>query len=98
VETLIPHYGIEGGYLKTIIKFYTPWCPACKKYEPIFDKVSSENEGKIIFRDINIDNDKNSAIIYNIKNIPCTIVLDSGREVKRHVGLLDYETLIKFIK
>jgi len=54
-----------------VIKFFAPWCPACKTVAPIFKKLSDEFQ-HIAFLEIDTDNEALSDIVkeHNVRMIP----------------------------
>ena len=79
---------------KVLVDFYANWCGPCKMLSPVLEKVS--NDIKIIKVDIDKYNDL--AREYGIMSIPCLIMFDKGKEIKRNVGFLPETKLKEFIK
>ena len=69
----------------TLLQFSADWCGPCKMLSPIVKGLSEENNG-IVFRKINVDNDSETAIKFNVRNIPTLIYLKNGEVVDRMVG------------
>lgn len=66
-----------------LIQFSAEWCGPCRMLGPIIDKLSIENEGKDIkIVKINVDENSEIAKKYNVRGIPCVIVLKDGVEVQ----------------
>ena len=38
-----------------IIDFWAPWCTYCRRIAPAFDKIAAQQEDKLIFAKIDID-------------------------------------------
>ena len=70
---------------KVLVDFNATWCGPCRMLKPVLDQVA--NSGKKIVA-IDVDNDRDIAIEYNISSIPCLILFENGKEVKRSVGLV----------
>ena len=65
-----------------ILKFSAFWCGPCKMLQ-------RELEGfdLVPVQEIDVDENENMCIEYNIRNIPTLIfVNESGKEISRHVG------------
>lgn len=73
-----------------VLKFYANWCGPCKA-------LSQRLEGEK-FREINIEEDHETAIKYKIRNIPALVFLKDGVEVHRTIGLIskyEYDLILK---
>jgi thioredoxin 1 len=82
-----------------IVSFSGEWCQPCKRFAPVFEKVKKEYETKSLeFIKLDVETDYEITSEYNIKGIPCTLLLDNdGNEVKRLLGSVNEETLINII-
>lgn len=78
-----------------LVDFWAEWCGPCKKFSPILDEISSENNvwiGKINADENPINSDK-----YGITSIPTVIVFKNGVEVKRTRGAMPKHVFMKEI-
>ena len=82
--------------IKVLADFNAEWCGPCKMLKPMIEEIAESNENiKVV--SINIDDEDELAEQYEVSSIPCLVVFDKGKEVKRNVGLIskdDIETLI----
>ena len=79
---------------KVLVDFYANWCGPCKMLSPILEKV--KDDIKII--KVDIDKYQLLARDYNVMSIPCLILFDNGKEVRRNVGYMKESELKSFIK
>ncbi|MHB8546045.1 MAG: thioredoxin family protein [Nitrosotalea sp.] len=78
------------GSKKTVVLFYTTWCPYCSNFKPTFEsaKIKTANKACSI-----IDEDENPLWDrFNIQAVPTMIVFQDGkiisrRDARKHVGL-----------
>lgn len=80
-----------------VVDFYAVWCGPCKKFAPIFEKLSDEMEGSVVFAKCNVDDVINSANAYHVQSIPTIILFKDGVEVARNVGSMDLKSFRAFI-
>jgi thioredoxin 1 len=73
----------------TVIDFWAGWCGPCQALAPIFEELSQEMRGKLVFGKINVEENNDTASQYKIRNIPCLIVFKNREEVGRVLGLKD---------
>ena len=81
---------------KVLVDFNADWCGPCKMLKPIIDEIAEEKTDlKIV--SINIDDEDELSEEYNVSSIPCLVLFDKGKEVKRNVGLMSKDDLETFI-
>ena len=81
---------------KVLVDFNANWCGPCKMLRPILDKVASENNN-VKFVSINIDDEDDLAREYSVMSIPCLVLIENGKEIKRSVGLISKDEVKSFI-
>lgn len=82
-----------------IMDFSATWCPPCQQFKPIFEEAKKAYSGKIEFRTIDVDAEKELAQKFNISSIPSIIFIDAeGNEVNRIIGFTDKNSFEKAIK
>ena len=77
-----------------LIDFYADWCGPCNAMSPVIEELAKELEGKAKVGKINVDENSDIAVEYNVMSIPTLIVFKNGKEEKRLVGLRDKEELL----
>lgn len=81
---------------RVLIDFNAEWCGPCRMLRPILDEFETDDrELKIV--SINIDDNEDLANKYRVFSIPCLVLMENGKEVKRSVGLIDDDTLHEFV-
>lgn len=77
-----------------LVDFYADWCGPCNAMAPVLEELAKELEGKVKVGKINVDENPDIAVEYNVMSIPTLIVFKKGKEEKRLVGLRNKEELI----
>lgn len=84
---------------KTIlIDFWASWCGPCKMMSPVVDEIAEEMKGTVKVCKINIDEEQNLAVKYNVMSIPTFVVIKGGKEIGRTIGVQDKEEIKKMLK
>lgn len=93
VESVVSHAVFDAkmaqGKDAVLVVFSAPWCPACRTYEPVFEKAAVQLSDKANFYKVNVDNVKSLAEKYGIQYLPTTILFRQGKEVTRFTGVKD---------
>lgn len=79
-----------------VVDFYATWCNPCKMLAPVFEQVSNEVEG-VTFGKVNIDENMELTVKYNVTTVPTIVLLKDGVEVDRIVGFVPKEKLISMV-
>lgn len=77
----------------TVIDFWAEWCGPCKMISPIIEELSKEYEGKATVGKVDVDNNHEVSMKYNIRSIPTILILKDGEVVDRHVGTTTKQVL-----
>lgn len=77
---------VLNSSVPVIVDFWAEWCGPCKMMAPVFEKLSSEFEGKVTFAKVDVDEHQVFAGKYGIRGIPTLLVFNNGNEVDRIVG------------
>jgi thioredoxin len=85
----------ESKNKTALVVFSAPWCPSCKKYEPVFETFAEENASKVSSYKVNTDNASKLSQHFDIKYLPTTVIFKDNEEVDRFVGFKDAKGLKK---
>lgn len=79
-----------------IIDFFATWCVPCQMQTPILAEVDREESEVEIFK-VNVDENQETVIRYNITSVPTLIFIKNGSEIERQEGLIEKDELKKII-
>jgi len=69
-----------------VVDFWAPWCGPCHMIAPITAKLSQHYEGKVKFCKLNVDENHQMAMKYEIMSIPLLLFFKKGRQVDSILG------------
>lgn len=72
-----------------LVDFWAPWCGPCKAMAPQFEKAAARLEPSVRLAKVNTDQEPELASRYRIQGIPTIVLIQHGRELARHSGLMD---------
>jgi len=70
-----------------LVDFWAEWCGPCKRLGPTIDQLASEYAGKVTIGKLNVDENPNTAIKFQIRGIPAVMLFKGGAIVESVVGL-----------
>lgn len=88
---------LGGGKGKIeIYLFKADWCPHCRGFKPIWDKLASELKSKYEFITVDADKDKDIIEKWKIQGFP-TIIKKEGDKATEYIGPRDEMSVKEFI-
>ena len=83
----------------TVIDLGARTCIPCKKMAPILEALAAEYQDKASVLFVDVHENQAAAKKFHIQMIPTQIFFDAnGKEVKRHVGFMERDGIIKELK
>ena len=79
----------------TLVDFWAEWCGPCKIMNPVLEEIASEYDGKVTVGKINVDEQSNLAIKYNVSSIPTLLLFKNGEIQEQFVGVTSKDDLKK---
>lgn len=80
-----------------LVDFYADWCSPCQQLGPRLEAKVSSLGGQVSLAKINVDEVGNLADEFEVSSIPTIIGIKDGEVISKFEGMVDDETLDKFI-
>jgi len=69
-----------------LLDFYADWCGPCKMLAPVVHEIAEENAGTLKVGKINVDEQMELAMRFQVSSIPTLVVFKDGKAVAKSVG------------
>ncbi len=71
-----------------LVDFWAPWCGPCRMVAPVVEELAEERGEQLKVVKLNIDENQNTAIQFNVLSIPTLILFRGGEVAKTVVGAM----------
>lgn len=65
-----------------VVDFYADWCGPCRALSPVLEQLDGAEVVKV-----NVDNEQDLALRFNVSSIPKVVVLKDGKTIAEMVGI-----------
>jgi thioredoxin 1 len=79
--------------LPVVIDVFATWCGPCQQMAPVFDELAKELAETHKLAKLNIDDERDLAIKYNVSSIPTFLFIKNGEVVGKETGFMTKEML-----
>ena len=76
-----------------LVDFWAEWCGPCKQISPRLEELANKYSENLTVCKVNVDENRELAIEYNIRSIPALIIFNSGEMVDSLIGAVSLEEL-----
>jgi thioredoxin 1 len=69
-----------------LVDFWAPWCGPCRAVAPVVEEIANEKGEALKVVKLNIDDNQQTAVQYNVMSIPTLILFKNGQAAKTVIG------------
>jgi thioredoxin 1 len=77
---------VISSSLPVLVDFTAVWCGPCKMLEPIVKQLAQEWEGKVKVVKLDVDDNAELAIQYQVMGVPTLMLFSNGEPLERMTG------------
>jgi len=80
-----------------LVDFWAAWCGPCRMLSPVVEEIADEYAGKVKVGKVNVDEEGQLAMQFNVSSIPTLVVFKDGKAVDSSVGVVPKASIEKMI-
>jgi len=93
-QALVLMVALSGAGTTELLHFTAPWCGPCQMMEPAVRRM---HDAGYSIRPIDVDRQPDIAAQYQVRSLPCFVLVVNGREVDRLVGATSFDRLQQMV-
>ncbi len=73
--------------IPVMVDFWAPWCVPCRMIAPLVERLAEQYAGRLKVAKLNVDENHELAIRYQVMSIPTLIFFKNGQVIDRIIGV-----------
>ena len=83
--------------IPVLVDFWAEWCGPCRMLGPVVEQIAEEYDGRLKVGKINVDEQRELAMEYNIASIPTLLIFKNGEIAANSIGFKTKAALAKML-
>lgn len=84
---------VHNSDMPVLVDFWAPWCMPCKMMSPVLQEIADEYADRIKIYKLNTQDERDSAVEFNVSSIPTIILFKDGQVQNKWVGVTNKKEL-----
>ena len=85
-------------YPLMLIDCWAEWCGPCRMIAPVIEELARDYVGRLVVGKLNVDENQDTALRFNIMSIPTLLIMKNGQEVDRIIGAVPKQFIEERLK
>ena len=77
---------VINSNIPVLVDFWATWCGPCRMIAPVIESIAEKFDGRIKVGKVNVDEEPEISLEYNIASIPTVMIFKNGEEVSKSIG------------
>lgn len=84
--------------IPVMVDFWAAWCVPCRMIAPIVERLAERYAGKLKVAKLDVDENQEIAIQYQVMSIPTLLFFKNGQVVDRIIGAVGEQVIVQKIE
>ena len=88
---------VLGADVPVLVDFWAARCGPCRMVAPVLEELAEQMEGKVRIAKVNVDENQDIAVQFQVSSIPTFILFKDGEAADRMLGAMPKGAFEQFI-